>query len=117
VVELGAALPPSLKLKSLREKYLLRETLGRRLPKVIVERPKQPYRAPDSESFIGHEYVDALLAPDAIAKAGYFEPRAVRRLAEKLRNPIGPVSTADNQAFVGILSTQLLHSTFVQPLI
>ena len=119
VVELGAQLPPSLKLKSLREKYLLRQTLGRHLPSVIVERPKQPYRAPDSESFVkgNHEYVQALLAPDAVARAGYFEPRAVRRLADKCRKPVGPVSTADNMAFVGILSTQLLHHTFIQPLI
>ena len=119
VVELGAAMPPSLKLKSLREKYLLRRTLGRPLPSSIVERPKQPYRAPDSERFLKrrHEYVEALLAPDAIARAGYFEPRAVRRLLEKCRRPAGPVSTADNQAFVGILSTQLLHSTFVNPLL
>jgi asparagine synthase (glutamine-hydrolysing) len=108
-----------LKLKSLREKYLLRRTLGRHLPSVIVERPKQPYRAPDSESFVSgkHGYVEALLAPDAIARTGYFEPRAVRRLVEKCRKPIGPVSAADNMAFVGILSTQLLHHSFVQSLI
>jgi len=119
VVELGAALPPSLKLKSLREKYLLRETLGRHMPRVIVERPKQPYRAPDSESFVkgDHAYVDELLAPDAISRAGYFEPRAVRRLLDKCRKPVGPVSTADNMAFIGILSTQLLHSTFVNKLL
>jgi asparagine synthase (glutamine-hydrolysing) len=120
VVELGASLPASMKLKSLREKYLLRRTLGRHLPSEIVERPKQPYRAPDSESFLkgkGHEYVEALLSPGAIARAGYFEPRAVQRLLQKCRNPVGPVSTGDNMAFVGILSTQILHATFVQPLI
>jgi asparagine synthase (glutamine-hydrolysing) len=119
VVELGAALPPSMKLRSLREKYLLRRTFGRHLPSSIVERPKQPYRAPDSESFMkgDHEYVEALLAPDAIARAGYFDPRAVRRLVQKCRNPVGPVSSGDNMAFVGILSTQLLHSAFVRPLI
>jgi asparagine synthase (glutamine-hydrolysing) len=119
VVEFGAALPPSLKLKSLREKYLLRHRLGRHLPGVIVERPKQPYRAPDSESFVNgeHAYVDALLAPEAIARAGYFEPRAVRRLLDKCRRPVGPVSSADNMAFIGILSTQLLHSTFVGKLL
>jgi asparagine synthase (glutamine-hydrolysing) len=120
VVELGAALPPSMKLRSLREKYLLRRTLGRHLPSSIVERPKQPYRAPDSESFM-HKgapgYIEELLSPTAIARAGYFEPRAVRRLVEKCRNPVGPVSTGDNMAFVGILSTQLLHSTFVQKLL
>jgi asparagine synthase (glutamine-hydrolysing) len=120
VVELGAALPPAMKVKGLREKYLLRRTLGRHLPRSIVERPKQPYRAPDSESFLhagAPEYVNALLAPEAISRAGYFEPRAVRRLVDKCRKPLGPVSAGDNMAFVGILSTQLLHSSYVKALI
>ena len=120
VVELGAALPPAMKLKGLREKYVLRRALGRHLPRSIVERPKQPYRAPDSESFLharAPQYVDELLSPQAIARAGYFEPRAVRRLVDKCRNPLGPVSAGDNMAFIGILSTQLLHSSFVQALI
>jgi asparagine synthase (glutamine-hydrolysing) len=119
VVELGATLPARLKVQGLREKHVLRKQLGRHLPSSIVERPKQPYRAPDSESFVKERsgYVDALLAPDAIARAGYFEPRAVRRLVEKCRNPHGAVSAGDNMAFVGILSTQLLHSSFIQPLI
>ncbi|TMH72286.1 MAG: asparagine synthase (glutamine-hydrolyzing) [Betaproteobacteria bacterium] len=120
VVELGAALPPAMKVKGLREKYVLRRALGRHLPRAIVERPKQPYRAPDSESFLhagAPGYVDALLAPEAIGRAGYFEPRAVRRLVDKCRNPLGPVSAGDNMAFIGILSTQLLHSCYVQALI
>ena len=117
VVELGARLPAAMKVRGLKEKYLLRKRLGRHLPKSIVERPKQPYRAPDSESFVKAEYVDALLAPEAITRAGYFEPRAVRRLVEKCRNPFGAVSTGDNMAFIGILSTQLLHSCYVRSLI
>jgi len=120
VVELGAALPPAMKLRGLREKHALREALGRHVPRAITERPKQPYRAPDSESFLGPgapEYVAALLSPEAIAQAGYFEPRAVRRLVQKCANPVAGVSAADNMAFVGILSTQLLHSCYVRPLI
>src|SRR5258706_4812802 len=120
VVELGAALPPTLKLKGLREKHVLREALGRHLPREIVERPKQPYRAPDSESFLhagAPGYVEALLAPDAIARAGYFDAGAVRRLLQKCRSPFGRVSAGDNMAFLGILSTQLLHSCFVRALI
>jgi len=120
VVELGAALPPSMKLKGLREKHVLREALGRHLPSSIVERPKQPYRAPDSESFVhagAPEYIEALLAPEAIARAGYFEPAAVRRLLQKCRSPLGRVSAGDNMAFLGILSTQILHSCYVRPLI
>ena len=58
-----------------------------------------------------------LAASESTARAGYFEPRAVRRLVEKCRNPLGLVSAGDNMAFIGILSTQLLHSCYVQPLI
>jgi asparagine synthase (glutamine-hydrolysing) len=120
VVELGTRLPPDLKLKGLREKHLLREALGRHLPEEIVERPKQPYRAPDAESFAGPdapEYVRAVLSPEAIAQAGYFDPRAVAHLVAKCSRPLGAVSTGDNMAFMAVLSTQLLHSHFVRTLI
>jgi asparagine synthase (glutamine-hydrolysing) len=120
VVEFGAALAPSLKVRGLREKYLLRQALGRHVPRAITERPKQPYRAPDSESFVGEgspDYVGALLEPRAIARAGYFDARAVGALVKKCRAAGGRVSTGDNMAFMGILSTQLLHSAFVEPLI
>jgi asparagine synthase (glutamine-hydrolysing) len=120
VVELGARLPSGLKVKGLREKHLLRRALGRHLPDEIVERPKQPYRAPDAESFVGAEapeYVAALLSPQAIARAGYFEPRAVARLAAKCARALPHVSTGDNMAFMAVLSTQLLHSHFVDALI
>jgi asparagine synthase (glutamine-hydrolysing) len=120
VVELGAALPPAMKVRGLKEKYVLRQALGPALPREIVERPKQPYRAPDSESFVHEQapdYVEALLEPRAIARAGYFEPRAVARLVGKCRATRGAVSAGDNMAFMAILSTQLLHSCYVEPLI
>lgn len=120
VVELGARLPPGLKVKGLREKHLLRRALGRHLPGEIVERAKQPYRAPDAESFAGPDapdYVRALLSPGAIARAGYFEPRAVAHLAAKCARALPRVSTGDNMAFMAVLSTQLLHSHFIGPLI
>ena len=113
VVELAASLPPGMKVKGLREKHVLRRALGPRIPAEIVERPKQPYRAPDSESFLRCGYVDALLSPAAVARAGYFEPTAVGRLLAKCRRRPAQVSAGDNMAFMGILSTQLLHSTFV----
>ncbi len=120
VVELGARLPPKLKVKGLREKHLLRRALGRHLPQEIVERPKQPYRAPDAESFAGAdapEYVRALLSPETIARTGYFEPRAVAHLVAKCSRAPAAVSTGDNMAFMAVLSTQLLHSYFIRPLI
>lgn len=54
------------------------------------------------------DYVAELLAPASIRDAGYFEPQAVSRLVEKCRQGRA-TGFADNQAFVGILSTQLVH--------
>ncbi|MGH7554978.1 MAG: asparagine synthase (glutamine-hydrolyzing), partial [Longimicrobiales bacterium] len=47
VVEFAARIPPQLKIRGLREKHILRESAKRLLPKEIVNRTKQPYRAPD----------------------------------------------------------------------
>lgn len=116
VVEHAARIPPRLKLKGLREKHILRHALGRHLPAIISERPKQPYRAPDSESFSGAgapEYVERLLSAPALEASGYFDPPTVRKLAAKCRAG-GPIGAGDNMAFLGVLSTQLLDSMFVR---
>jgi hypothetical protein len=81
------------------------------LPDEIVNRTKQPYRAPDSQSFFFDgkplDYVADLMSPDRIRAAGCFEPLSVSRLFEKCRQGRA-TGFADNQAFVGILSTMLL---------
>ncbi len=115
VVEFAARIPPGMKLKGLREKHILRSALGRHLPSSIAERPKQPYRAPDSESFFGPSargYVEEALSAGSLARAGCFSPASVEKLVAKCRAGRA-IGTADNMAFVGILSTQLLHSQYV----
>ncbi len=116
LVEFAARIPPRLKIRGLREKHILREAMAGILPPDIRDRVKQPYRAPDSQSFLGDGaagYVGRRLAPVAVADAGYFAPRAVEKLVAKCRNqPL--IGFRDNMAFVGILSTQLLHHTFTQ---
>jgi asparagine synthase (glutamine-hydrolysing) len=116
VVEFGARIPPRMKLKGLREKHILRAALGRSLPAQISERPKQPYRAPDSESFFGPAapgYVEEALSERRVEGSGYFDPLAVQKLVAKCRAG-GVMGTGDNMAFVGILSTQLLDSQYVR---
>jgi asparagine synthase (glutamine-hydrolysing) len=116
VLELSARLDPSLKILGLKEKFLLKRAFADLLPASIVKRTKQPYRAPDSASFFVDgqplEYVAALLAPDAIGQAGYFDAAGVSRLLEKCQRGRA-TGAADNMAFVGILSTMLLHEMFV----
>jgi asparagine synthase (glutamine-hydrolysing) len=114
VVEFASRIPPRLKIRGLREKHILREAMAGLLPKNIGARVKQPYRAPDSQSFTGPAapaYVGERLSAAAIAAAGWFEPRAVEKLFSKCRNQ-SFVGFRDNMAFVGILSTQLWHAEF-----
>jgi len=114
VVEFAARIPPKLKIRGLREKHILRESTKDWLPATIANRPKQPYRAPDSQSFFGPrvpDYVTELLSPRDIASAGYFHAGAVEKLAKKCASGKA-IGYRENMAFVGVLSTQLWHRTF-----
>jgi asparagine synthase (glutamine-hydrolysing) len=117
VIELGSRLPPRYKIRGLTEKDLLRRALADLLPAEVVTRTKQPYRAPDSQSFFFDgkplDYVADLLGGERIRAAGYFDAGAVGRLFEKCRSGRA-TGFADNQAFVGVLSTMLLDEHFVR---
>lgn len=115
VVGFCNSLPSRLKLRGLTEKYLLKR-LGRRwLPKEIWGRPKRPYRAPIHRSLLNRAtegYASDLLSPETIKQTGLFNPAAVSRLLDKVRQNRF-VGENDDMALAGILSTQLLHSKFV----
>ncbi|MDE2402851.1 MAG: asparagine synthase (glutamine-hydrolyzing) [Burkholderiales bacterium] len=117
VIEFANRLPPRYKLMGLTEKYLLKRSMSGLLPEGIRTRTKQPYRAPDSASFFQAgqpvDYVADLLSPARIADAGYFDPVAVSKLFEKCRAGRA-IGFGDNMAFVGILSTMLLHEQFIR---
>jgi len=112
--EFAGALPTSSRLLGLKEKEILRRWARRILPRNISARGKQPYRAPDSQSFFGPgapAYVEAMLDDSAIASSGVFSPRAVAGLLRRCR--AGQASaTRENQALVAILSTQLWLQQF-----
>ena len=116
LIEFANRLPPQWKIRGLTEKHILRRAVADLLPESILNRSKQPYRAPDSSSFFEQgkplDYVADLLSGDRIRRAGYFDAARVGRLFEKCR--AGRANGfADNQAFVGILSTMLLDDQFV----
>ena len=116
VVEFGARIPPSLKLKGLREKHLLRESMRWRLPPSILERTKQPYRAPDADAFAAPgapAYAREMLRPPAVEAGGVFDPKAVGKLAAKLHER-GSLGTREGMALVGIMSTALWQEAFTE---
>jgi asparagine synthase (glutamine-hydrolysing) len=116
MVEFCNALNPRLKLRCLREKYLLKRAAEPWLPDIIRERPKRPYRAPVHRSFFNHatpDYVRELLAPAAIKEAGMFKSGPIEQLVNKIQGG-SPVGETDDMALAGILSTQLVYQKFVK---
>ncbi len=112
LIELASRFPPRFKIQGLTEKYLLRRALADLLPGEVAKRTKQPYRAPDSQSFFVDgeplDYVAELMSPDRIRDAGLFDAAVVTRLFDKCRKGKA-MGFSDNQSFVGILSTMLLR--------
>lgn len=117
VIEFANTLPAKYKLRRLVEKSVLRHAVGDLLPESILRRVKQPYRAPDSQAFFVNgtprELVLDMLGDSAVRAAGYFNPLAVRRLLQKCSGG-KVIGFADNMAFVGMLSTMILHDRYVR---
>lgn len=110
VVSFASRLPPDAKLRGLREKHILKQVARGHVPSSIIDRPKQPYRAPDAASFArphSPDYLSEVLSHDRLKASGLFNATAVGKLTEKALD--GQVTSfRDNTAFIGILSTQLL---------
>lgn len=117
VAEFAMSLPDGMRLRGLREKYLLKLAARPHLPANVVNRVKHPYRAPILRSFFGDrrlDYVDDTLEPANVASSGIFRPGAVARLVAKCRARTGiGVGESDEMALVGVLSTLLLHERLV----
>jgi len=123
-VDFAGQLPPRYKLFSLNEKHLLKIAFKDMIPESIINRPKQPYRAPDAASFFNdharHDtrhllWVQDVTSDAAITGAGVFNPRAVRQLMQKCRKIGGwGMSNTDNMKLVSVLSTMLLHHHYIE---
>lgn len=110
-------LPVRYKIMGLNEKFALKELARELVPDAILERKKQPYRAPDSASFFAcaesKALTEELLSPARLRDAGYFDVDAGQRLLAKCREGRA-IGFADNMAFVGMISTMALDDLFVR---
>ena len=123
VMEFGNSLAPSYKMAGLNEKAVLRRMAKDLVPPAVLQRKKQPYRAPDAACFFGPHapaYVEELFDEETLKHSGLFDPLAVRMLVNKCSaaavNGRQPLSNSDNMAVVGILSTLLLQRQFTKDL-
>lgn len=119
VIEFANGLHPSLKMRVLQEKYLLKKAMQDKIPAAITKRYKQPYRAPMSSAFFAQgeqaepDYLRFLLSEDKLRDYGYFDVGKVALLLRKARAG-RLIGYKDNVALVMILSMQSWHYQFVE---
>ncbi|HEY3446503.1 MAG TPA: asparagine synthase (glutamine-hydrolyzing) [Myxococcales bacterium] len=116
VLELAARLPERLKLRGLREKYLLRRVAARWLPAALFARTKFPYRAPVAAALVGPaapRWTQEAFSPEALRETGVFDETKVARLRAKLAPDPSRASEADAMALMAVASTQLLARAFL----
>ena len=118
VVEFASRVPARYRMNGLKEKFLLKKIARDLIPSDLVDRPKQPYRAPIGRCFLGPsapEFAEDLFSDSSIRRRGYFDPWRVSKLLNKCRQREGQIlSERENMAVAGILSTQLVDELFLQ---
>lgn len=118
-VRFANTLPRRLKLRGLRDKFVLRNAFRNMIPSEIYSRPKTAYQAPDLKGFFEgtklKDYVEELFSPRRIIETGLFDPERVEALVRKGSNfNLARVGVRDNMAFTLMLSTMLLDEIFVK---
>ncbi len=117
LVEFSSGIRPEFKIRGLNEKYILKKAFSSIIPASILNRPKQPYRAPITQVFLGKgtsSILREMLSQDLIEQYGYLNPNAIKRLKEKIQRTGDKTTARDEMALVAATSTQLLHYHFVQ---
>jgi asparagine synthase (glutamine-hydrolysing) len=85
VVELGASLPASLKIKGRRGKHIFKQAFADVVPAEILNRRKKGFALPTGPWLAGrlHGFARDLLLSDAARARGYFRPEAVADLLDR----------------------------------
>lgn len=116
LIEFCAGLPADYKLKGLKEKYLLKKVVKDKIPESILNRPKQPYRAPIKSVFLSENppgYVREMLSDTYTKKAGIFDHESVSLMIQRI-DKTGVSSEVDNMVLAAVISTHLLNYQFIE---
>jgi len=114
IIDFMGRVPSKWKIMGLNEKYILKKALRGYLPDTILNRPKQPFRAPISESLLtGNElHTNELLSDRSLKQSNLFDASKIKLFLNKLRKG-QQVSEFNNMAFAGILSSQSIFDQFI----
>jgi asparagine synthase (glutamine-hydrolysing) len=117
-VRFAARLPRGVKLRGLKDKFILRETYADRIPDAVRRRKKFAYQAPEKKAFFpGGTLVGwaaDLLSRERIAADGIFDPDYVEQYCLTPVGDAGRQGFRANMLFIIVLSTTLLVDRFVR---
>jgi len=116
LIEFMSHVPPKLKISGLNEKYILKKTFEDIIPKEIIDRNKQPYRAPIAQSLLNNisiKQTKDILSPENIKNSGIFEPKKVNQLLDKLSR-MENIGEQENMALISLFSTQIIYDKFIK---
>jgi asparagine synthase (glutamine-hydrolysing) len=111
LVEFAAGLPPGLKVKGLRRKYLLKRAVRDLLPEAILTRSKKGFPVPMSEWLRGdaREFCHDLLSPATVRRRGLLDAGAVARILREHDS-----GAAEHGAVLwALISVELWHRLYV----
>jgi len=85
MIEFAARMPPDLKLRGFKRKYILKRALEESLPRDVVWRRKAGFGAPIRSWLRGalRPLVDDLLSAETVGRRGLFRPEEVRRIVDQ----------------------------------
>ncbi len=117
VAELACRIPPDLKLRGYEEKYILKETARKYVPRPIIEREKYAFNAPGMPWLLRSraEWVEELLSPETIRRQGYFDPAAVVELKRRYSQPGFQLNAPTDDVLLTVLTFGLFLDTFDMP--
>lgn len=117
VLEYAGRLSPDMKINMLNEKYILKKTFNGLIPEMITNRPKQPYRAPIGQCFLGQncpELIKDLLGVDRLKEYGHFDPNSSEKLIKLMKTQGRNTSARNDMALAAMVSVQLLHYHYIE---
>jgi len=111
LVEFSTQIPPSLKMRGVQEKHILRQAMRDVLPREIAQRKKRGLSAPYTE-WVGNlpAFASELLSEKRLREKGYFNAKLVARLVEQWE----PGKAIYGKYLMGILGVQLWDDLFMK---
>jgi asparagine synthase (glutamine-hydrolysing) len=111
-------IPPSLKLKGLDEKYILKKVAAKYVPPAILKREKFGFAAPGSPHLLqqNNAHINDLLSFSRIQYEGYFNAQTVENLKKTYMQPGFQINVPfDDDLLIVVITFGLFLETFNMP--